>query len=149
MGYETELYLIDVEVPASHLAHAKKLLEKQRLAKNPTSSYFCYVVDFNSDGQLSFVAKLAKKKGWRVNYVPGDDGFVPAIVGKCYQSEKFARWLCRNGFNGSVIQHSGEGDGAAWGWEFKNGRIRYLQMNPCSSWQPLRRRKAIKNNLLR
>lgn len=137
MGYETTLYLIGVRIPPSRRAHGEKCLQKQREGKDEGLAGLCQVVDFDSDGFLQVVAKRAKKQGWYVDEVPDDEGFVLSLVGKCYGSEKFARWLCRSGFEGSIIQHSCEGDGRAWGWEFKTKRIRYWELRPAGPWAPV------------
>ena len=71
-------------------------------------------------------------------YVPDeDDHTVPALYGKWYEAERIAAWLkkyCEQG--GSIVLHSIEADGGAWGWEFDGrGRMRELGMRPIGKWR--------------
>ena len=71
-------------------------------------------------------------------YVPDeDDGTVPVLVGKWYESEHIAEWLkLHSEKGGRLIQHSCEADGAAWGWEFDGrGRLRELCLCSVGKWK--------------
>ena len=71
-------------------------------------------------------------------YVPDeDDGTVPALHGKWYEAERFARWLRRHSEKGGrMILHSIEADGEAWGWEFDGrGRMRRLSLARVGKWE--------------
>jgi hypothetical protein len=135
MGYETTLYLVGVSLPHIHRRRVEQLLKKHKQSKNTDLACLFQCVDFTSDNTLEFRAKQLPCP--KASEVPDEEGFVVSAVGKWYGSEKFAVWLCRNHFEGALIQHSLEGDGAAWGWEFEKGRIRCLELRPEGTWQRL------------
>jgi hypothetical protein len=139
MGYQTTIYLLGVTIAPAQRTRAEELLKKQRRETKSKLSQLARLVAFTSDGTLEFRNKALPIPG--ASEVPDDEGFVLSALGKWYQAEELARWLCFNGFSGSVIQHSCEGDGAAWGWEFKSGRIRTLGLVPITRWQHLRPRR--------
>src|ERR1044071_7293107 len=128
MGYETTLILVDITIPSERRVHAEKLLQKRRNAGNQSLAQILRLVDFTSDGTLEFRAKKLPLPD--ASEEPDEEGFVLSAAGKWYESEKFALWLCRTGFEGSLIEHSREGDGEAWGWQFKDCRIRRLELSP-------------------
>jgi hypothetical protein len=136
MGYETTLHLVGVRIAPTHRPRIEKLLKKQRAAKDPALACLFQLVDLTSLHTLEFRRKKLPMP--EESELPDEEGFVLSAVGKWYGSEKFACWLCRNGFEGSVVQHSREGDGAAWGWEFRGGRIRYLELKAVGTWKRLR-----------
>jgi hypothetical protein len=132
MGYETTLILVDITIPSERRVHAEKLLQKRRNAGNQSLAQILRLVDFTSDGTLEFRAKKLPLPD--ASEEPDEEGFVLSAAGKWYESEKFALWLCRTGFEGSLIEHSREGDGEAWGWQFKDCRIRRLELRPSGRW---------------
>jgi hypothetical protein len=145
MGYETILHLIGVTVDPSRRAHVDKLIKKQREAKKSRLAYILGVVDFTSEGYLEFRHKKLPLP--EASELPDEEGFVLTAAGKWYDAEAFAEWLCRHDFEGFVVQHSREGDGDAWGWEFRHGRVRYHQLKPAGLWKrikALRKPKAAK-----
>jgi hypothetical protein len=81
--------------------------------------------------------------------VPDDEGLVVSALadytpeyGKWYDTHLVAAWLCEQGCEGRIIQHSREGDGDAWGWEFEDGRIRELKLLPATAWARLGPKRA-------
>jgi hypothetical protein len=136
MGYETTLILVGIRIPSERRDQAEKLLRKRRTAGNQSLAHILSLVDFTSQGALEFRHKKLPLPD--ASEVPDDEGFVLSAAGKWYESEKFALWLCRTGFEGSLIEHSRECDGEAWGWQFKNGRIRRLELRPSGRWLRVR-----------
>ena len=69
-------------------------------------------------------------------YEPDDEGTVIALFGKWYEAEKIASWLKHHSEKGGrIVEHSIEGDGDAWGWEFDGkGRMRELQLCSVGKW---------------
>lgn len=128
MSCETTLYVLGVRVAPDRRAKVSRLIQQQRRSRNPGLAYLFKQVDFTPEGSLEL------RGGADSDEVPDDLGFVCSIWGKFNESEAFANWLCRHCDEGTIIQHSREGDGAAWGWEFKNGRIRHLELRPAASW---------------
>ena len=134
MGYVTALHLVDVKIKDDSLPIVKKALAtKKGRGLGPIKSFLeeSFLPD---DGFLSF-----KPTGnYASPYVPDeDDGTVPAVEGKWYESEQIAEWLKLHSENGGrLIQHSSEGDGAAWGWEFDGrGRLRELALCSVGKWK--------------
>ena len=85
------------------------------------------------DGFICF-----KPKGYFTSpYSPDEeDGSVPAIEGKWYESEQIAQWLkLHSEKGGRIVLHRFEGDGYAWGWEFDGkGRLRELHLRSMGKW---------------
>jgi hypothetical protein len=133
MGYETILHLIDLQVAPQYRAAIERSINKQRLGKNKDLAEIFSCIDFTSADTLEFVRKRLPMPS--ESELADEEGFVLTAAGKWYESERFAEWLCRNHFEGSVIEHSREGDGAAWGWEFRNGQIRNLELRPRGKWE--------------
>jgi hypothetical protein len=133
MGYESELHLIDVKIRLSSLPSLLRTLKGEK-ARRPArlNSYFDLLV-VDEDGFLRF---KASKDRWDP-YVPDEEGTVPALLGKWYDAEQFARWLKRYSEEGGrVVLHSAEADGEAWGWQFDGkGRMRSLYLVPCGKWK--------------
>ena len=136
MAYETTLILVGISIPPELRVRAEKLLRTQRNAGNQSLAQILRLVDLTSDGTLEFRAKKLPLPD--ASEEPDEEGFVLSAAGTWYESEKFALWLCRTEFAGSVIEHSREGDGEAWGWEFKDGRIRCLELKPSGPWLRVR-----------
>src|SRR2546425_855450 len=132
MGYETTLILVGIGIPSERRVQAEKLLRKRRNAGNQSLAQILRLVDFTSNGTLEFRAKKLPLPD--ASEEPDEEGFVLSAAGKWYESEKFALWLCQTGFEGSLIEHSREGDGEAWGWQFKDGLIRCLELRPSGRW---------------
>ncbi len=137
MGYETTIILVGIRIPPERRVRAEKVLRTRRNSGNQRLAEILRLVDFTSDGTLEFRAKKLPLPN--ASEEPDEEGFVLSAAGKWYESERFALWLCRTGFAGSVIEHSREGDGEAWGWEFKDGRIRCLELRPSGRWLPVLR----------
>src|SRR6266704_2557510 len=132
MGYETTIILVGIRIPPERRVQAEKLLRQRRNPGNQNLADILRLVDFTSDGTLEFCHKKLPLPD--ASDAPDDEGFVLSAAGKWYESEKFALWLCRTGFEGSLIEHSRECDGEAWGWQFKAGRIRCLELRPSGRW---------------
>ena len=132
MGYETTLILVGISIPPERRVRTEKLLRTRRNSGNQRLAEILRLVDFTRDGTLEFRAKNLPLPD--ASEEPDEEGFVLSAAGKWYESERFALWLCRTGFAGSVIEHSRECDGEAWGWEFKDGRIRCLELRPSGRW---------------
>lgn len=136
MGYESILTLVGISIAPADRARVKKLLAEQRKAdKNAFDGLFQFVA-LTSENRLEFCRKKLPMP--EESELPDEEGFVRSAVGKWPSIEKFADWLSRNGFKGSVVLHSREGDGAAWGWEFEGARMRYLELRPAGRWRRLR-----------
>jgi len=132
MGYESTLHVLGVMVAPDRRQRVDTLLARQCKGRDAGLANLFRHLAFTSNGTL----ELRPIDG-DSDELPDEEGFVCSIWGKFYESEKFARWLCRHCEIGRVIQHSREGDGAAWGWEFKRGRIRYWELKPAGVWQRL------------
>lgn len=140
MGYETTIFLVGVQLPS---ALRPKIEERPRRTRRPDAKVaeLLSLVGFTSDETLEF--KHRKLPMPECGEMPDDEGFVISAVGTFYRAENFAQWLCRQGFEGSLVQHSGEGDGKAWGWEFKSGQVHSIKLRPKGPWIQLRNlRKA-------
>jgi hypothetical protein len=133
MGYETTLHLVDITIDPSRRAIVEELIHRERKAKNSPLAYCLRLLDFDSSGFLEFRRKKLPLPG--ASELADEEGFVLTAVGKWAMSGKLAEWLCRNDFEGAVIEHSRECDGEAWGWEFKRRRIRRLKLKPSSPWR--------------
>jgi hypothetical protein len=134
MGYHTTLYLVDVKIKDDSIPVVRKALETKKgkgLSRLKTFLELAYLAD---DELLCF----RPTKEWTSPYSPmDDDGSVPAIEGKWYESEEIAKWLkLHSEKGGRLIEHSCEGDGAAWGWEFDGkGRLRPLALSSVGRWE--------------
>lgn len=135
MGYETSLHLIGASVAAGRREQVRKALKKACKGKDHQLVALLEQVDFSSSGTLEFL------HGEDSVDEPDDEGFVVAIWGKHYGAEAFAKWLACHCDEGEVILHSREGDGEAWGWEFKKGRIRALRLQPVGTWKTLTKKR--------
>jgi hypothetical protein len=133
MGYETSLHLVGVKVKGDSIAAVQKVLKGRKGSARPDVRSFLERVVLDSAGFLAF---KASKDGCDP-YVPDDEGTVPALFGKWYEDEQIARWLRKYSESGGrLIQHSMEGDGAAWGWEFDGrGKMRALRLRPVGRWE--------------
>jgi hypothetical protein len=133
MGYESALHLVEVKVRPSALPGLLRTLEggKSRRPARLDSYFDLLVVD--EDGFLRFKAS----EDGLDPYVPDEECTVPALWGKWYDAEQFARWLKRYSEEGGrVVLHSAEADGEACGWEFDGkGHMRSLYLVPCGKWK--------------
>jgi hypothetical protein len=133
MGYETSLYLL-VKIKRSSMESVSRALKTGKVAGYPDLEYFLQCAVMDRDGFLAF-----KEHGnYTSSYLPDeDDGTVPALDAKWYEAEKIAEWLKKHSRKGgSIIQHSREGDGAAWGWEFDGrGHMRELALCSIGRWK--------------
>lgn len=135
MGYETSLQLVDVEVDPRRRPEIEAAIRKGVRSENKGLRLFLRWLGITSDNTLEFRATC--KRDFVLPHCPDDEGFVSAAVGKWHRPEEIAEWLCKHCSSGRLILHSLEGDGAAFGWEFESGRIRYLELRPVGRWRRL------------
>ena len=134
MGYESALHLIDVKIKARSVPLVARALKAKTGRGLRGLQPFLERAVIDSDGFLAFEAS----EDGSDPYVPDEeDGTVPALYGKWYEVERFARWLSRHSEKGGrVILHSTEADGEAWGWEFDGrGRMSRLGLARVSKWE--------------
>jgi hypothetical protein len=134
MGYESSLHLIDVKIKAGSVPLVSRALKTKTGRGLLHLRPFLERAVIDSEGFLAFKAS----KDGLDPYVPDeDDGTVPALYGKWYEAERFARWLRRHSEKGGrIILHSIEADGEAWGWEFDGrGRMRRLGLARVGKWE--------------
>jgi hypothetical protein len=134
MSYQTIMYLVDVKIKADSLTAVTKALKTKKGRGLGGLKYFLEQAFLPDDGFLCFKAS----GNYSSPFCPDDDdGTVPAIEGKWDESEKIAQWLkLHSEKGGMLIQHSMEGDGLAWGWEFDGkGRLRELALCPVGKWE--------------
>lgn len=149
MGYETSLQLVEVEIDPRCRPEIEAAIRKAARSENDDLELFLRWLGITSDGTLEF--RAACKRQLVLPQCPDDEGFVSAAIGKWRQPEEIAEWLCKHCSSGRLILHSLEGDGAAFGWEFESGRIRYLELRPVGRWRRLQpvldcgTRKAVKS----
>ena len=134
MGYVTALHLIDVKIKVESLPTVKKALQTKKGRGLGPLVYFLKEA-FLTEGRF-----LCFKSTGRYDspFVPDEeDGTETVLVGKWYESEQIAGWLkLHSEKGGRLIQHSCEGDGAAWGWEFDGrGRLRELALCSVGKWK--------------
>ena len=132
MGYESTLYL-GVKIKAASVRAVKEALETRKGPGLKSLGYILEVVVLLPDRFLVFKAS----EDGLDRYEPCEDGTVPALSGKWYEAERFAKWLKQHAEKGGrIVMHSDEGDGEAWGWEFDGrGRMRALQLCPVEEWK--------------
>jgi hypothetical protein len=133
MGYESTLHLIDVKIKAEAVPEVTRALADP--GKRGTTR-FAYILEralLDRDGFLVF---KASEDGPDPYDPDEEDSTVPALYGKWYGAEHFARWLSRHcEREGRIVLHSIEADGCAWGWEFDGrGRMRALDLVPVGKW---------------
>lgn len=153
MGYETSLQLIGVKVDPARRAEIENRLRDPR--EDPGKVCFLELVGLTPDDTIEFDTRRAPDL--ISTFETDDEGFTQAAIGKWHDAEPIARWLAQACTSGQLILHSMEGDGSAYGWEFKNGRIRYLELRPSGPWKKLpppkpwraADRSAGKDNLIR
>jgi hypothetical protein len=134
MGYETALHLIDVKIKASSAAFVSRTLKTMTGRGLVRLRPFLERAVIDSEGFLAF---KASEDGLDPYVAHEEDRTVPALYGKWYEAERFARWLSRHSEKGGrLILHSKEADGRAWGWEFDGrGRMRPLGLVPIGKWE--------------
>jgi hypothetical protein len=134
MGYESSLHLIDVKIKPASVGPVSRTLKTPAGRGTIRLRHFLERAVIDCEGFLQF--KGSEDGG--DPYVPdADDGTVPAVYGKWYDAERFARWLKRHSARGGrIVLHSIEGDGNAWGWEFDGrGRMRPLHLRSSGRWE--------------
>ena len=134
MGYESSLHLIDVKIKAESVPFVSRALRTKTGRGLLHLRPFLERAVIDSEGFLAFKASADGLDP----YVPDeDDGTVPALHGKWYEAERFARWLRRHSEKGGrIVLHSIEADGEAWGWEFDGrGRMRRLSLARVGKWE--------------
>ena len=134
MGYQTALHLVDVKIKDESLAIVRKALDSKKARGFRAVSGFLNEAFLCDDDYLLF-----KSTGdFECVHLPDEeDGAVPVLVGKWYQSEEIADWLKHHSEKGGkLIQHSWEADGAAWGWWFNGkGQLRELALCSIGKWK--------------
>lgn len=133
MGYESALHVIGARVAPAQRQRVQRLLAGQPASQHPGLALLLGQLGFSSSGTLEL-----RPIDLPTDEEADEEGFVCSVWGKFPAAEQFARWLGRHCEQGRVILHSREGDGAAWGWEFQRGRIRYLELKPAGTWERLR-----------
>jgi hypothetical protein len=133
MGYLSTLHLVDVRIKQESVAEVAQALAAGAEAADEEDYGFFSRAVLDEDRFLAFSASDDDDDG----YVPDEeDGTVPALSGKWYDAEEIAAWLKLNVEGGSIILHSEEADGAAWGWEFDGaGKMRELQLAAVGEWE--------------
>ena len=131
MGYESTMHL-DAKIKSTSVRAVKEALKTRRGPGLKSLGYILKVVVLLPD---RFLTLKASKDGLD-RYCAFEDGTVPALSGKWYEAERFAKWLKQHAEKGGrIVLHSDEGDGEAWGWEFDGrGRMRALQLIPFEEW---------------
>ena len=134
MGYESSLHLIDVKIKKGSVPMVSRALKTKKGRGLLRLRSFLDQAVIDSAGFLAF---KASEDGSDLSVADADDGTVPALHGKWYGVERFARWLRRHSEKGGrIILHSIEADGEAWGWEFDGrGRMRPLALLPVGKWE--------------
>jgi hypothetical protein len=110
LGYYTWIDLFDVRVRPEHVARVERAI-KGRQRRLSEIRYMLDHLRITSNGMLRWF---------------GDS------LGKWYRDNEFVDWLkpyCTSGF---VVLRSGEGDGAAWAYEFDGNGNAF----PCSPRRP-------------
>jgi hypothetical protein len=134
MGYETALHLLDVKIKDESIPIVKKALQTKKGRGLGPLVYFLREAFLADDGLLCF----RSTGSYESPYAPAeDDGTVLVLLGKWYEAEEIAEWLkLHSQKGGRLIQHSCEGDGAAWGWEFDGrGRLREIALCSVGKWK--------------
>jgi hypothetical protein len=134
MGYESSFHLVDIKIKPESIPVVSKVLTTHKGRGITRIKTFLEHAVIDSAGFLVFKAS----GDGHDPYVPNeDDGTVPALYGKWYESEHVAHWLKSYAEKGGrMIFHSIEADGEAWGWEFDGkGRMRQLGLKPIGKWE--------------
>jgi len=133
MSSWTQLHIVDVFIKENCLKRVKGIIKSCKNIRNEELKYFLSNIFLCDDRYLSFKASIEGENP----YEPDELGTIPAMDAKWAGSEAIAKWLkkyCKGG--GSIVEHSLEGDGAAWGWEFDGkGKMRYLALKPAEKWK--------------
>ncbi|HYT20716.1 MAG TPA: hypothetical protein VEW05_10875 [Candidatus Polarisedimenticolia bacterium] len=133
MGYESALHLVGIKIRPSALSGLLRTLSGGKSRRPARLDFYFDLLVVDEDGFLRFKAS----KDGLDPYVADEEGTVPALLGKWYNAEQFARWLKRYSEEGGrVVLHSAEADGETWGWEFDGkGRMRALYLVPWGKWK--------------
>src|SRR5437868_4005566 len=107
MGYETVLHLVDVKVKSDAIPVVMRILSNKKRKSLEKIRYFLDHAVVDDAGFLLFTAG----EGIFTPYEANDgDGTVPAIVGKLYESDRFANWIKQYAEKGGrLVHHSHEG----------------------------------------
>jgi len=115
MGYWTRLYIVDVNIKKDCFEKVKGIIKNHKGMRNEGLKFFLDNIYLDHERYLSF--KASKKR--QDYYVSDELGTTPEMDSKWYESEAIANWLKKYCASRSyIVEHSLEGDGAAWGWEF-------------------------------
>lgn len=144
MSYETTLFLL-AEPGRGKAKSLRTALQREQTGKGATDpkselNFLLRHIEFSSCGSLEF--RPNKRHGLYSDELPDDEGLVLSVWGGWHEPKELALWLCAGGAEGRVMLHSREGDADAWGYEFKGGRIRTLELVPTSQWRRLRPQKG-------
>ena len=134
MSYDTALHLVDVKIKEASIPIVKKALRTKKGRGLGPLVYFLEEAFLSEDGFLYFKSTGRYYSPYDADE---DDETVPALVGKWYEADEIAEWLKLHSENGGrLIQHSWEGSGAAWGWEFNGrGKLRELALCSVGKWK--------------
>lgn len=64
--------------------------------------------------------------------------------GKWYHAVEFAAWVSTFCASGQLFELTQENDGGLWGWEFRDGMFRELELRPKGRWRRSRPANTIK-----
>ena len=134
MGYETTVHLVDLLVKKSSIFEIQALIKTGNERLPDSVRHFLTCITIDEGGFLCFVPN----ETYYSSYEPDEeDETVPALSGKWKQIDAIVTWLkSRVEEDGLLIEHSCEGDGAAWGWEFNGkGQARKIALCPVEEWQ--------------
>lgn len=134
MGHLTVLHLVNVKMKDESVPIVRKALKTKKGRDLAPLVYFLEQAFLTDGGYLEF----KPTENYYSPYVADEEyGTVPAVIGKWYEAEKVAEWLkIHSEAGGRLIQHSHEGDGGAWGWEFNGrGKLRELALCSIGKWK--------------
>jgi hypothetical protein len=133
MGYYTALHLLDMKIKIESIPIITNILETGKGRGITHIKYFFDVIAIGDDGVLHLINKYNMDSYGHSR----KNGTAIALDGKWYDCEEFAHWLkphCEKG--GRIIEHSREGDGNAWGWEYDGkGGLKYFQLDHYGTWK--------------
>ena len=134
MGYLTTLNLINIKIKKDSIPVVERALKTKKGRGLASIQFFLSRAIIDINGFLSFMPQEDDISP----YVPdGDYGDVPALTAKWYEDEKIASWIKQHSEKGGqIVEHSNEGDGGAWGWEFDGkGRMKELSLCSVGKWK--------------
>lgn len=133
MGNRSRLHITGVTIRKDRYEAARRAISNYQSVRNEILRYFLSMAIVDGERFLSF---RADPKG-ADPYLPDEYDTVPAKDAKWGRDEAIANWIKRYaGKGGSIIFHSLEGEGMAWGWEFDGKkRTRMLEVKPYGKWK--------------